>query len=300
MKMSSESISALVTMRQIVQLMRVHQWVKNGFIFIPAFFAGKIFVSWVLLNLTIAFVAFSLMASCVYIINDYIDIPHDKLHPEKCKRPLASGAISRYQARIILLLLFAIALALALYLPAFALVTILGYFSMNLLYSFKLKHIAIIDVSIIAIGFLLRVALGGIAAGVPISHWLIMLTFLLAMLLGLAKRRDEFLIYLEGMNTRKSIEGYNLQFIDVSMMLASSVTVVTYIMYTVSEEVIDRIGNDNVYLTTLFPILGIMRYLQQTLVFTKTGSPTKILLSDRFIQLVILLWLLSFGVLLYS
>ncbi|MEM9543513.1 MAG: UbiA prenyltransferase family protein [Cyanobacteria bacterium P01_E01_bin.42] len=287
-------------MRQIVQLMRVHQWVKNGFIFIPAFFAGKIFVSWVLLNLTIAFVAFSLMASCVYIINDYIDIPHDKLHPEKCKRPLASGAISRYQARIILLLLFAIALALALYLPAFALVTILGYFSMNLLYSFKLKHIAIIDVSIIAIGFLLRVALGGIAAGVPISHWLIMLTFLLAMLLGLAKRRDEFLIYLEGMNTRKSIEGYNLQFIDVSMMLASSVTVVTYIMYTVSEEVIDRIGNDNVYLTTLFPILGIMRYLQQTLVFTKTGSPTKILLSDRFIQLVILLWLLSFGVLLYS
>lgn len=300
MKMSLGSLSAIVTMRQIFKLMRVHQWVKNFFIFSPAFFGGKIFAPLVLFNLAIAFVAFSLMASCVYIINDYIDIPRDRLHPEKCKRPLASGVISKQQAWIVLLILFTMALTLGAFLPAFALVTILAYFGMNLLYSFKLKHIAIIDVSIIAIGFLLRVALGGIAANVPISHWLIMLTFLLSMLLGLAKRRDEYLIYLEGANTRKSIEGYNLQFIDVSMMLASSVTVVTYIMYTVSEEVIERIGNENVYLTTIFPILGIMRYLQQTLVFTKTGSPTKILLSDRFIQLVILLWLFSFGILLYS
>lgn len=299
MKTSLGSLSVILTIRQILKLMRVHQWVKNFFIFSPAFFGGKIFAPWVVFNLAIAFISFSLMASCIYIINDYIDIPQDRIHPKKCKRPLASGAISKQQARIILLVLFSLALALGFSLPRFALLTILGYFSMNLLYTFKLKHIAIIDISIIAIGFLLRVSLGGIVANVPISHWLIMLTFLLAMFLGLAKRRDEYLIYLEGSNTRKSIEGYNLQFIDVSMMLMVSVTVVTYIMYTVSEEVIARIGNDNVYLTTIFPVLGIVRYLQQTLVFTKTGSPTKILLSDRFLQLIVLMWLISFGALLY-
>ncbi|MGK7924537.1 MAG: UbiA prenyltransferase family protein [Spirulina sp.] len=299
MKTSLGSLSVILTIRQILKLMRVHQWVKNFFIFSPAFFGGKIFAPWVVFNLAIAFIYFSLMASCIYNINDNIDIPQDRINPKKCKRPLASGAISKQQARIILLVLFSLALALGFSLPRFALLTILGYFSMNLLYTFKLKHIAIIDISIIAIGFLLRVSLGGIVANVPISHWLIMLTFLLAMFLGLAKRRDEYLIYLEGSNTRKSIEGYNLQFIDVSMMLMVSVTVVTYIMYTVSEEVIARIGNDNVYLTTIFPVLGIVRYLQQTLVFTKTGSPTKILLSDRFLQLIVLMWLISFGALLY-
>lgn len=283
----------------VLKLIRVHQWVKNGFVFAPVFFASQLNQWTVWAQVTIAFFAFSLMASCIYVINDYVDIERDRLHPTKCDRPLASGAISKPQARWIVGILLTMAVALGVTLPFPGIVIILGYFIMNIFYSFKLKHIAIIDITIIAIGFLLRVFLGGVTTQVFISHWLIMLTFLLAMFLGLAKRRDEYLIYLQGKNTRTSIEGYNIDFINVAMMLTASVTVVTYIMYTVSDEVIQRVGHSNLYITTIFVVLGILRYLQQTLVFTQSASPTKILLYDRFLQGIIGAWLITFGYFLY-
>lgn len=283
----------------LLKLIRVHQWVKNSFVFAPVFFASQLNQWAVWTQVSIAFFAFSLMASCIYVINDYVDIERDRLHPTKCNRPLASGAISKSHARWIVGILLTIAAALGITLPFPGLLILLGYWVMNLWYSFKLKHIAIIDITIIAIGFLLRVFLGGVTAQVFISHWLIMLTFLLAMFLGLAKRRDEYLIYLQGKNTRTSIEGYNIDFINVAMMLTASVTVVTYIMYTVSEEVTQRIGHSNLYITTIFVVLGILRYLQQTLVFTQSASPTKILLHDRFLQGIIGAWVIAFGYFLY-
>ncbi|MDB9313762.1 UbiA prenyltransferase family protein [Spirulina sp. CS-785/01] len=285
--------------RHLLKLIRVHHWIKNGFIFVPAFFAGRLFNWETIASLVLGFFAFSLMASCIYVINDYLDIPQDKLHPEKRKRPLASGAVTKSEANLLIIGLFAIAFLISIFLSFHALAIILAYFVMNLLYSIRLKHIAILDICIIAFGFLLRIALGGVVGQVFISHWLIMLTFLLSLLLGLAKRRDEYLIFRKGNNTRKSIEGYNLEFIDLSMMLTSSVTLVTYIMYTVSDEVVNRIGHPNLYVTAVFVVVGIMRYLQQTLVFTKSGSPTKILLQDAFLQSVIAAWLLTFGILIY-
>ena len=175
----------------------------------------------------------------------------------------------------------------------------LTYLSINILYSLWLKHIAIIDIAIIASGFLLRIFAGGIAAQVPISRWLIVLTFLLAMILALGKRRNEFLAQTDGRQSRPVLDGYNLPFIDLSMVFLAAVTVVAYLMYTISDEVVGRIGSEELYFTTFFVVLGLLRFLQLALVFNRTASPTRVLLEDRFIQLMLLLWGGAFVYLLY-
>lgn len=283
-----------------LKLIRVHQWVKNFFIFLPAFFAARIFELDILLNTALSFGAFSLTASTIYIINDYLDIEKDRQHPKKRFRPLASGEINKAQAIVIGILTFGVALSLALYLNGMVMYFLAGYFGMNLAYSIRLKHVPLLDISIIAMGFLLRVAVGGAAASVAISKWLVLLTFLLAMLLALAKRRGEYKLFEQGGKTRKALEGYNMNFIDTTMMMMAAITVVSYIMYTVSPEVVERIGNDHVYLSTIFVVLGVIRYLQQTLVFDRTESPTAVLYKDRFIQLILALWIGFFAVLLYA
>ncbi|TAH21038.1 MAG: prenyltransferase [Cytophagales bacterium] len=286
-------------MKTISDLMRIPQWVKNLFIFVPAFFAEKATDWQVEINLLLCFVAFSLMTSCVYIINDYLDIESDRQHPTKSKRPLAAGTVSKQQAIFICIFLFFSSITLAFFSKQNLLFILFFYLIMNILYSFKLKHIALLDITIISIGFLLRIFAGGVVAAVPISKWLILMVFLLAMLLALAKRRDEFLISQEGKDIRKAIKGYNLEFINIAMVFMASITVVSYIMYTVSEEVTSRIANENVYLTSFFVILGILRYLQITIVYQQSGSPTKVLFTDIFIQLVLVGWIMMFGFLLY-
>lgn len=286
-------------MKAIFDLMRVPQWVKNLFIFVPAFFAEKAGDWQVEADLLISFMAFSLMTSCVYIINDYLDIDNDRQHPTKSKRPLAAGIINKQQAILMLVFLFFTSISLAFIAKQGLLIILFYYLVMNILYSFKLKHIALLDITIISLGFLLRIFAGGVVAVVPISKWLIIMVFLLAMLLALAKRRDEFIIFQEGKNIRKAIEGYNLEFINIAMVFMASITVVSYIMYTVSDEVSKRMANENVYLTSFFVILGILRYLQITLVYQRSGSPTKVLFTDTFIQLVLIGWILMFGFLLY-
>jgi len=287
-------------MKHILSLIRLHQWVKNLFIFIPAFFAERILDSDLFFRLIGGFVAFSLVASSIYILNDYVDVEKDRQHPKKRFRPLASGAIQAPTALVLLGICFVAGMSLG-YLTDPTLVWVmLGYFGMNVAYSFRLKQVPILDISLISIGFLLRVLAGGVVAEVPISKWLVILTFLLALLLALAKRRNEFLIARSGKDIRKGIEGYNLEFTTSAMVFTASITVVAYIMYTTSEEVIKRIGNDYLYLSSIFVILGILRYLQLALVYEKTGSPTRILLKDVFIQLVLLAWLGTFALMLYS
>jgi 4-hydroxybenzoate polyprenyltransferase len=286
-------------MENFLRLIRVHQWVKNLFLYVPAFFGGVLLNQDILLILTVGFFAFSFVASAVYILNDYKDIEKDKLHPEKKDRPLASGAINKKQALIIFIIMLLVGLSIAYFLNIYFFLITAFYFIMNIAYTLKLKDTPIIDVSIISTGFLLRIFSGGVISGVIVSKWLIILTFLLAMLLALAKRRSEYKVFLTGKNIRKSIKGYNIEFINVSMVMMASVTVVSYIMYTVSTEVIQRIGNDYIYITSFFVILGIMRYLQLTLVYDRSGSPTKVLLKDRMTQVLILGWILVFAILLY-
>jgi 4-hydroxybenzoate polyprenyltransferase len=178
---------------------------------------------------------------------------------------------------------------------------ILGaYLILNVAYSFFLKHQAIIDVVCLALGFVLRVLAGGVAAAVPVSHWIIIMTFLLALFLALAKRRDDLLLAAEGQSARRSIDGYSLEFVSTSMAVMAAVIIVAYILYTVSPDTIQKHGTDRLYLTGIWVVVGLLRYLQLALVENCTASPTKILLQDRFLQTVLALWILSFFFLLYN
>ena len=284
----------------IIKLMRPHQYIKNLFIFLPLFFALKITDTSLLLNAVIAFIAFSLTASAIYTLNDYHDIEEDRQHPKKKSRPLASGAISKSQAIMVMSVLSVSGFALMTSLSIKATGILAAYVLLNVAYSFYLKHIAILDVVIIAIGFVLRLFIGSAVTDIPLSMWIVLMTFLLALFMALAKRRDDMLIYLDtGKKMRKVIDGYNLQFLDTAMSIMASVVIVAYVIYTSSAEAIARVNREYLYLTGLFVILGVMRYLQVALVLKDSGSPTKIVLKDRFMQLTLIGWVLTFAWMLY-
>jgi len=284
----------------LISLMRPHQYIKNLFIFLPLFFALKITDTGLLLNAIIAFIAFSLTASAVYTLNDYHDIEEDKQHPKKSNRPLASGAISKIQAIIIMGVLSGVGIVLMYSLSVQAMALLVGYVLMNIAYSFYLKHIPIVDVMIIAIGFVLRLFIGSAVTGVHLSMWIVIMTFLLALFMALAKRRDDVLIFLDtGKKMRKVIDGYNLQFLDTAMAIMAAVVIVSYIIYTTSTEVVEKFHTQYLYLTALFVILGIMRYLQITFVYNDSGSPTKIIIRDHFMKVILAGWIISFAWIVY-
>jgi 4-hydroxybenzoate polyprenyltransferase len=280
--------------------MRLHQYIKNLFIFLPLFFALKITDIPLLIHAFIAFIAFSLVASAIYTFNDYHDIEDDRAHPKKKSRPLASGAITKSQALIIIAILVVGGVGLMTTLSFKAVGILSVYVVMNIAYTFYLKHIAILDIVIIAIGFVLRLFIGSAVTGITLSMWIVVMTFLLALFMALAKRRDDVLIFLDtGKKMRKAIDGYNLQFLDTSMAIMASVVIVAYTIYTTSPEVIARVHSEYLYLTALFVILGVLRYLQVAFVLKDSGSPTKIVLKDRFMQLTLLGWVISFAWILY-
>lgn len=290
----------IISLKHYIKLIRIHQWIKNLFLFIPVFFAQHFFEISTLNTLLIGFFAYSLCASAVYILNDYLDIEKDKLHPTKSKRPLASGVIPKSNAIILMVFLIAASAFISILTQPIFIFILIAYLTINILYSIRLKDIALLDVNIIAIGFLLRVIAGGILADVVVSKWLILMTYLLAMFLALAKRRDDVIILNDsGKVMRAAIKGYNLTFINIAMAIMAAVTIVSYIMYSISPEVIHRIGHDYVYISSFFVILGILRYMQITFVQEQSGSPTKVLLKDLFLQLSILGWILTFIILLY-
>ena len=177
---------------------------------------------------------------------------------------------------------------------------LLAYFVMNLAYTLKLKHYPLIDVFIIALGFVLRVVVGGIATDIYLSHWIILMTFLLALFLAFAKRRDDVMIFTQtGVEARKKTKRYNLEMLNLILAILATVTIVCYIMYTVSAEVIERFHNQYVYVTSVFVLIGIFRYLQLTLVDIKSGSPTEILIKDFVIQSCIAAWMVTFTLIIY-
>ena len=288
------------SIKDILGLIRPHQYIKNLFIFLPLFFAMKITNIALLTNVSIAFIAFSLTASAIYTLNDYRDIEEDRKHPQKRNRPLASGKISKSQAVIIMAVLGMVGFILMYLLSSQAVAILLAYVVMNIAYSFFLKHIAIIDITIIAIGFVLRLFIGSAVTGIALSIWIVVMTFLLALFMALAKRRDDVLIFMEtGQKMRRVIDGYNLQFLDTAMTIMASVVIVAYTIYTTSTEVVSRVNSEYLYLTALFVILGVLRYLQVAFVFKNSSSPTKIVLKDHFMQLVLLGWIITFAWILY-
>lgn len=290
-------------MGNIIKLTRPYQWVKNMFIFLPLFFGGALTDMSALYASLLAFFAYSFAASSIYCLNDIVDVEDDRRHTEKCKRPIASGAVSvplGYCIMGVLVLLSALMIALSGERAMTLGLVILSYYVMDILYCLILKRYAIVDVCLLAFGFVLRILAGSAATGIVASHWLVMMTFLLALLLSFAKRRDDVVkMIATGEAPRHNTHRYNLTFISQSITITAATTIVCYIMYTISPEVTARTNFQHVYLTTVFVLLGLLRYMQLTSVDEKSGDPTKLLYRDRFLQLVIALWICSYVVIIY-
>lgn len=281
-------------MGEIVKLLRVQHYIKNLFIFLPLLFSFSFTDTEGIRDTFFVFLLFSLLASSVYIFNDFLDINEDRAHPTKKNRPLASGSVSKKSGVLLIIALSVASLGLSLLLGTTLFGILLLYFVLNIFYSIKLKHIAILDIFIIASGFVLRLEAGSSVADIELSMWITSMTFLLALFLALAKRRDDVLLALDGQQTRKNIDGYNLEFVNASMVLMAGVVIVSYIMYTISPAVTARLGTEYLYLTSFFVILGILRYMQITFVEENSGSPTRVVIKDTFLKLTIFFWLLSF------
>jgi decaprenyl-phosphate phosphoribosyltransferase len=282
-----------------IRLVRPRQWVKNAFIVAPLFFTPSAWTKTQSVAVLLTVIVFCLLSSTVYVINDYADREADRLHPEKKKRPIASGEISAAGAVGIAAVLFAAAAILAITLLPHAVVVVAAiYFAINLLYSFWLKHVSILDVLIVAAGFVLRVDAGAGAIAVEPTVWIVICTGLLALFLALAKRRDDLAKDLSETH-RPSLAGYNRRFIDQALAMILGALLVSYLIYTTDQSVIARYGTDKLYLTAPFVIAGVLRYLQITVVEERSGSPTDIALTDRFLIVTMLGWVVVFGLLIY-
>ena len=281
-------------------LLRLHHWPKNAFVFIPAFFAG-VLTNWTLIFiLAQGFLCFGLVSSAVYIINDYRDRESDRLHPTKKNRPLASGKVSETTALVLFFLLLGVAIPWGFWLSTSFGISLAAYLLMNVMYSMGLKNVAIVDTLIVSSGFLIRTVAGGWLAQVPISQWLMIMVFLLSYFLAMGKRRDDLVLFQQGqVPLRASSKNYSIDFVNTILSLLSGVIIVSYIMYTVSDEVVNRLHSEHLYVTSIFVFAGLLRFLQITMVEQRSGSPTRIFLTDVFIQLTLAGWILCFLVIIY-
>ena len=290
-------------MKALFKLIRPKQWIKNTFVLIPIFFSGNLFDTQKVMAGIITFFAYCFAASSIYCFNDLVDVKADRRHPVKCKRPIASGAISVAQAYMLMALMFVLSAICVLFLTEnkwLVGAVILFYWLLNLAYCAELKDHAIIDVCVIAFGFVLRILAGGIAANIMLSNWIVLMTFLLTLFLSFAKRRDDVIRMQEtGEAPRRNTIRYNFTFINQAITITASVTLVCYVMYTVSPEVKAQFHTDYLYLTTVFVLVGLLRYIQLAVVDKKSGDPTKVILRDRFTQLVVLAWILCFLLIIY-
>ncbi len=283
----------------LIKTMRPSQWTKNGAMFVPLVFDEKLFQIEPLTRTIIGFVMLCLISGTVYLINDMVDVEKDRQHPTKRYRPLPSGQLSKSVAVVAAILIPAVVLPLSFLLdPAFGLI-LTGYLVLQIGYSFRLKNVVIIDVMVIAAGFVLRVA-----AGVPLvdaerfSPWLYVFTTLLALFLALGKRRQEIaLLKGEASNARAVLDHYSLPFVDEMMAVVTAGTVMTYALYTFSAPNLP--DNHTMMLTIPFLIYGIFRYLYVIHIEGNGGAPDEVLLTDRPLQATVGLFGLAVVVILY-
>lgn len=290
-------------MKNLIRLIRPHQWVKNLVVLLPVFFGGALLhIESVYAGLVTA-LCFSFAASSIYCLNDIVDVEDDRQHPVKCHRPMASGAISIPQGYTLMFSMFVLSMLSTFLLRQSQLETasvILFYWLLNIAYCLKLKQYAIIDVCVVSFGFVLRILAGGYATSIHLSKWIVLMTFLLMLFLSFAKRRDDVVRMNEtGHAPRQNTIRYNLTFINQAITITSSVTLVCYIMYTVSPETIQNFHTDYLYLTSVFVLVGLLRYIQIAVVDKRSGDPTKVMLHDRFMQFVVLAFGLAFLFIIY-
>ena len=285
----------------IIKLLRVKQWLKNAFVFLPLFFDKKLTDTHVLALTLVCAIAFSLAASSVYCLNDILDREADAQHPVKRLRPIASGAIGIGTAWIIAAVCALMAIGLTAWLlPINLLWLLLGYMALNVLYSVWLKHVGLVDVLIVASFYVMRVVGGAMAGDIMASQWIVVMTFLLALFLVLGKRRDDVMLQIEsGKVVRRGAAKYNLEFINMALTMVATITIVAYMIYTMSDDVARRFNSHYTYCTTIFVLAGILRYMQLSVVDGRSGSPTQVLMRDRFIQCCLAAWIATFLIIIY-
>jgi 4-hydroxybenzoate polyprenyltransferase len=280
--------------------LRPWQWVKNLFVLTPLLFSQNLFVPAAGIRALAAFVLFCLVSSAVYLFNDIRDCEQDRLHPQKCHRPLAAGDVSVRLAVEVMGALVMLAFAVGVILSKPLTLMLFGYLLLNLLYSVWLKHQVILDVFTVAAGFVLRVVGGAVVIQVEMSHWLLLCTTLLALFLGFSKRRHELVQLGEAAEAHRQVLGeYNPRFLDMMIGIVTACTVMSYALYTVSEETVRKFHTKGLLLTLPFVLYGIFRYLY--LVYHKDdgGDPTQTILADRPSVCNLCLWVLTAGVILY-
>ena len=287
--------------KHVITLLRPQQWLKNIFVFTPLFFDRRIADWHYAWPCIVAFLVFCLTASGIYCLNDIRDAKADSRHPVKRWRPVASGQVSKGAAYVMMAVAWATAFALVAIFALYPLAsTLLLYIAMNIAYCLKLKQMALLDVLIIAMGFVMRIVAGSQASGIALSPWIVITTFLLALFLALAKRRDDVVIFqTSGIKVRKNVERYDLVFLNLAVAMVGSATIVCYMLYTISPDVVERLGCPHLYATSIFVVAGILRYMQLAFASNKCGSPTKALLHDRCLQLCVVGWIIVFAIILY-
>jgi len=284
----------------ILALMRPAHYIKNLFVILPLFFSGRISDLQLFENSLLAFVSFCLIASSVYIFNDIFDIDEDRIHPKNKKRPIASGAVSVRLAFWLDASLSLAGLLIAGQVNIQLLYVVLGYKSLNIVYTLIIKKIAIMDVMVLSLGFVIRLFAGAVTTGVHLTEWIIIMTYLLSLLIVLGKRRNDVIIFeQQDIVLRKVVNGYNSLFLNQVMVLLSSVIIVAYIMYTVSPEIHSRLGTEYLFVTVFWVVAGVLRYLQLLFVFKANDNPVRLFLKDNPLKLIMLAWFLNFFYFLY-
>lgn len=285
---------------QYLILLRIHQWIKNAIIFAGLIFGKKLNDPEAIFHSIAAFFIFSLIASSQYVVNDFLDRKEDALHPEKKHRPIASGKIDAKLALGLTVLIFILAVVSAYLLnPVFCYLS-LFYFFFNLLYSKFLKHKVILDVMSISIGFVIRAISGAVVVAVSFSTWLLLCTFMLALFWGFSKRRGEILLLDKKAGTHRQIlEEYSVDFLDLMMAVSSTMTLVSYVMYTVSPSTIQNLGTDKLVYTIPIVVYAIFRSLYIIYIKNMGHNPTKAILTDRSVLMSGLIWVLLVWFLLY-
>jgi 4-hydroxybenzoate polyprenyltransferase len=289
-----------MSFRSVMASLRPTQWLKNLFLFAALVFSQNLLVLSKSLRVLWAFVLFCLLASSAYLINDLFDLQEDRKHPLKSSRPLPSGQLSRPGAISLAVLLGVVSLGFSFRLHTqFGLVALV-YIVLNIAYSAYLKHIVILDVMLVAFGFVLRAVAGAVVIQVEISSWLLICTILIALFQTLSKRRHELTILAENSSKHRKVLGeYSPYFLDQMIAVVTASTLMSYTLYTLSPEVIHKFGTTNLIFTVPFVLYGIFRYLYLVHQQAKGGSPTRILLTDRPLLLDILLWFLAVWLILY-
>ena len=286
--------------RDIVTAMRPKQWVKNLFIYAGLIFSKNLLEADLFLKVSIGFVFLCLASSGVYIFNDIKDLESDRNHLTKSKRPLASGKLKVSSAYILSIGMLAISLVGALLLDRIFLVILASYVVMNLAYSFKLKHVVIVDIMAIALSFVLRVVAGTVLADVRASDWLIICTMAVALFLGFSKRRQELVLGgSNAVNQRRVLESYSVPFLDQMIAVVTACTVISYALYTISAETVIRFGTRNLIFTIPFVLYGIFRYLYLTYHKATEENPTEMIISDGPFLLNIAFWVITVLIVIY-